>query len=334
MQVDGIVTVGCAIFGAKQNLSESELQQMSPKPPGLRGSATVLLLREGNSRVEILLTRRHANMNFMAGLWVYPGGTLDPADTSSQALSRISKTARNHCAGILSRGAMRGFSTEHALGMFVAACRETFEEVGILLANDAGGRACEASLVARLQTRRKVILEFPAAFSQMLVDEDLVIDASAMVYWAHWITPSAAPKRFDTHFFIIPAPEGQPVCIDTSEATEWKWLDPAAALSAHARDELPLSPPTVLTLQEVRDSFMAHGSLRGMLESETRREVATIIPKAISGVQGNYTLMPWHPDYQAAPGEGVAPESSFPEHLRRLPGRVNRKHDFSGKPVP
>ena len=106
------------------------------------------------------------------------------------------------------------------------------------------------------------------------------------------------------------------------------------ALAAHDRDEFPLSPPTVLTLQEISNSFAAHGSLPSMLAAEGERQVATVLPKAISGPTENFTLMPWHPDYHTAPGEGVPAGIDYPAHLLSLPGRVNRKHDFSGKPLP
>ena len=297
-------------------------------------SATVLLLREQSRQIEVLMTRRHGGMSFMAGLWVYPGGKVDSADKSAEALGRLTPEARSRCAQIVARGPMNRFPLEQSLGMFVAACRETFEEIGVLLAHDVSGKPCDPALVDQLQALRKTCIETPDTFIRMLVEHDLQIDASALVYWAHWITPSAAPKRFDTNFFVIPAPHGQEVHIDTSEATEWKWIEPALGLDLHARGEFPLSPPTVLTLQEISESFASHRSLADMLAAESEREVATVLPKAISSPTENFTLMPWHPDYHTAPGEGVPVGIAYPAHLSRLPGRVTRKHDFSGKAVP
>lgn len=302
------------------------------KPKEIKPSATVLLLREQDSRVEVLMTRRHGGMSFMAGLWVYPGGKVDSADSSPQALGRLTPAARQKCEWIVARGPMSRFPLEQSLGMFIAACRETFEEIGVLLARDSTGAPCAPALIDQLQAARKASIAAPESFVEMLVRHDLMIDVSALVYWAHWITPSVAPKRFDTNFFVIPAPHGQEIRIDTSEATEWRWIEPTRALSAHGDGEFPLSPPTVLTLQEITNSFAAHRTLSAMLSAEENRQVATVLPKAINGPAENFTLMPWHPDYQTAPGEGVPSGIEYPAHLLRLPGRVNRRHDFSGKP--
>lgn len=309
------------------------MNEKATKPKEIKPSATVMLLRDQNQHIEVLMTRRHGGMSFMAGLWVYPGGKVDSADSSPEALNRLTPEARRKCEQIVARGPMSRFPVEQSLGMFIAACRETFEEIGVLLARDAAGRPCEAALIDRLQAARKASIEAPGTFIEMLVRHDLRIDASALLYWAHWITPSAAPKRFDTNFFVIPAPAGQPIRIDTSEATEWRWVEPSQALSAHGRGEFPLSPPTVLTLQEISNSFAEHCTLTAMLSAEEGRQVATVLPKAISGPSENFTLMPWHPDYHTAPGEGVPAGIDYPAHLLRLPARVNRKHDFSGKPL-
>jgi 8-oxo-dGTP pyrophosphatase MutT (NUDIX family) len=320
--------------GLPVGIREQRLNEKVKKTPEIKPSATVLLLRAQSAQIEVLMTRRHGGMSFMAGLWVYPGGKVDSADMSPDALGRLTPEARVRCAQIVARGPMSRFPLEQSLGMFVAACRETFEEIGVLLACDAAGKPCPPALIDQLQPHRKASIAAPESFIEMLVRHDLKIDASELVYWAHWITPSAAPKRFDTNFFVIPAPQGQEIRIDTSEATEWTWIEPTHALAAHDRGEFPLSPPTVLTLQEISNSFAAHGSLPSMLAAEGERRVATVLPKAINGPTENFTLMPWHPDYHAAPGEGVPAGIDYPAHLLKLPGRVNRKHDFSGKPLP
>lgn len=302
------------------------------KSSEIKPSATVLLLREQNRNIEVLMTRRHGGMSFMAGLWVYPGGKLDAADMSVEAIELLTPSSRRRCELIIRSGPMARFPLEQSLGMFVAACRETFEEIGVLLAHDSAGAPCSPGLVDSLQSHRKASIDDPASFIHMLAGKKLTLNADALVYWAHWITPSAAPKRFDTNFFVIPAPHGQEVRIDTSEATEWQWIEPVHALAMHDRGEFPLSPPTILTLHEISNSFATHGTLPDMLATEGGREVATVLPKAINSSTENFTLMPWHPDYHSAPGEGVAEGISYPANLLRLPGRVNRRHDFSGKP--
>jgi len=75
---------------------------------------------------------------------------------------------------------MRKLGEERALGVFVAVCRETFEEVGLLLARGADGRLCAPALAERLQAGRKAMLAAPGAFARMLVEHQLTIDAEAL----------------------------------------------------------------------------------------------------------------------------------------------------------
>ena len=49
-------------------------------------------------------------------------------------------------------------------------------------------------------------------FGEMVVAEDLELALDALTPFAHWITPAALPKRFDTHFFILAAPRIRARC--------------------------------------------------------------------------------------------------------------------------
>jgi 8-oxo-dGTP pyrophosphatase MutT (NUDIX family) len=46
----------------------------------IRPAATVILVRDGEAGLETLLLRRHANVAFHGGAWVFPGGRLDVED--------------------------------------------------------------------------------------------------------------------------------------------------------------------------------------------------------------------------------------------------------------
>lgn len=43
-------------------------------------AATVVLLRDGDNGLETLMLRRNARLEFAGGMWVWPGGRLDPDD--------------------------------------------------------------------------------------------------------------------------------------------------------------------------------------------------------------------------------------------------------------
>jgi hypothetical protein len=142
------------------------------------------------------------------------------------------------------------------------------------------------------------------------------------VYWAHWITPSAAAKRFDTRFFAARLPSEQVPAIDAIEATEMVWMTPAALITA-ARDEvMTLSLPTLFNLMELDASVRRDVSLDAIFAAEAHRDIAAVLPKIVRG-ERNEIVMPWDADYHELRGVGVAREISYPERLRALSSRVS-----------
>jgi len=102
-------------------------------------------------------------------------------------------------------------------------------------------------------------------------------DPSALVRFSRWITPPEVKIRFDTHFFLAPAPAGQEACIDGDECVDFGWFTPAAALDAYRREELPLVFPTIKHLEQLAgfasaDELLAHA--RG-------RDVQPVVPRVI-----------------------------------------------------
>jgi 8-oxo-dGTP pyrophosphatase MutT (NUDIX family) len=51
----------------------------------VRPAATVALLRERASGMEVLLLKRQSKLAFAAGMWVFPGGRIDPEDYDEEA---------------------------------------------------------------------------------------------------------------------------------------------------------------------------------------------------------------------------------------------------------
>ena len=283
----------------------------------MRQAATVLLLRESDGELEVLMMRRAAAVAFMGGLWVFPGGRLEAVDHSPEALARIPGNALDACGGRLQSLEGERLPPVLALGLHVAACRETFEEAGVLLARDASGRPCDPGRVERLQSLRSAITAEPAAFVRMLEEEDLFLDIGPLVYWSHWITPSLEPKRFDTRFFVVPLPAGQAVQADLSELTEHAWINPATAAEALERGDIKVPPPTLLTLEDLRDSYAEHGSLHAMLAAERRRATPAVMPR-IEVLEGEYrVVMPWDPGYGQVSGDGCPLTQEFPPHFTR-----------------
>jgi 8-oxo-dGTP pyrophosphatase MutT (NUDIX family) len=243
---------------------------------------------------------------------VFPGGRVDAADAAHGRLLKPEASAARDRLQTL-EGEPLPAEQEHALR--VAACRETFEEAGVLLARDAQGGSCPVERVARLQTLRGAVTVEAAAFVAMLEREELYLDADRLVYWSHWITPSIEPKRFDTRFFAIALPGGQEVSADLSELTHHAWIRPALAPEAIERGEIRVVPPTLLTLEDLAESHARHGGLEAMLEAERGRAAPPVMPRIDVAAGAIRVVMPWDPGYAAVPGEGCRPAESYPAHL-------------------
>lgn len=246
----------------------------------------------------------------MAGAFVFPGGKLDEDDFAPQTLARAGDAPPlNETPGV-------ALSRERTLGLYVAACRETFEEAGALFARRRG----TSELVAldeereRFDPWRMRLSKREAGISALLEAEDLELDLGRIHYWAHWITPSLEPKRFDTRFFVAEVPAGQTPYFDEHETTEQRWLTPTAALAAHAARELFLPPPTERTLQEL-EGVKDFADVEARAAARAGR-IGPIMPKA-TVEDGDFTIvLPWDPGYASLDGDGINAEDPEPEANR------------------
>jgi 8-oxo-dGTP pyrophosphatase MutT (NUDIX family) len=288
-------------------------QPVAPRP-----AATVLLLREGRDGIEVLAIRRHEKLAFMGGMWVFPGGSVCAADASAAVLARIPEASQTDCARLCTlHGA--ALDERECLSLMVAACRETFEETGVLLASDAAGSHCD--LTARLQEQRRAIASQPELFSELLRAEDLFLRVERLVYWAHWITPSVVPRRFDTRFFLAAVPSDQHAVIDSTETVDHAWMSPAALVAAAHAGTMSVSHPTLYNLMELDASLQEHGSLQTLRAAEAQRSVVAILPKMVHEEQ-TAMVLPWDPFYRNFIGESVPEHLEYPARLRALPPRM------------
>jgi len=284
-----------------------------------RPAATILLLRQEGAQVEVLMVRRHANLSFMAGMWVFPGGSLHPSDMSEAALQLLDVAAVTRRISMVD---LRGepLPAKQVCGLVFAACRETFEETGELLATHRNGSPPSTTLLERVQPLRAASNENAALFVQLLQQNELRPDLDSLAYWAHWITPSSAPKRFDTRFFIVRAPRAHLASADTGETVESVWMTPHDLLQAAQRREMPISHPTQCNLHDLQVTLARYGSLDALLAGEASRQVAPILPKMFREESRMTIVMPWDAAYESSPGDGLPVADCGA--LRGLPSRV------------
>jgi 8-oxo-dGTP pyrophosphatase MutT (NUDIX family) len=258
-------------------------EKKGAKPP--RPASTVVLVRQGTPGLEVYLLKRSSKSRFFPGNYVFPGGAVDGQD-------RVLELWQDHldldAKGILQR--FNGTLTARdAIGYAVAAIRETFEEAGIFLgaetetSQEGIGRLCERRVTERL----------PKGWLREWVEsQGWELSLTKLARWAHWITPDAMPQRFDTRFFVAFMPENQACRPDRRETTEGTWVSPRKGLEGNSRGEIPLSPPTLVTLHELLP-YEDVGDLE--TDVEKRPWGAARRPRLVRLEEGALILEPWDP---------------------------------------
>lgn len=235
-----------------------------------RPAATVLTLRDTPNGYEILMVRRNVRSEFMGGVFVFPGGALDEDDYAVPVFGLDDEHAS------LRLGLAQG-----GLGYHVAALRELFEEAGLLVVCDEQGAGVlydDAAQRGRLDAYRAALNANETTLSEVLRAEGVRLDLGRIEYLAHWITPIGPPRRYDTRFFVVQAPEGQRASHDQGETTDLRWLRPSDALIAHERGEIEMVMPTIRNLQAIAQ----YSSAQDVLAFASAQEgIEAVHPRAI-----------------------------------------------------
>jgi 8-oxo-dGTP pyrophosphatase MutT (NUDIX family) len=252
----------------------------------LSPAATLVLLRQG-AALEVLLTQRHYGSRFAGGDFVFPGGRVEDDDNPDDAA--------RWCHGLDALEAARRLGLEDAhtaLGFWIGAIREAFEEVGVLLACGPDG-ALVRPTGPRFAEYRRACQEDNRAFWAMLCAERMTLATDRLVYFAHWITPEENPIRFDTRFFAAEMPPGQEAVPDEREIIAVRWLTPGEALQAGRRGEISLRFPTIKNLHLLEGA----GRVSEVLDRLAAREVTAILPRVITEGDAQRVVLPGDPGY-------------------------------------
>lgn len=241
----------------------SQLLYPQREPAPTRAAATVLLLRDTDQGFEVLLTRRSQTASFAPGAYVFPGGKVDAADTAAHA-------------GSLRRP---GQSDTH-LTQAITAIRESFEELGVLLARHADGAYASPADIAALSRS--------APFAAQCLAHGLVLAADQVFVLAHWVTDRDLPRRFDVPFLVARMPNGQEPIADETEQFEPCWVRPADALARHAAGGFFMIFPTLRTLQRLQHFKTVDAVLQAC--AATEQPLWTSCPRAgfLEGTEARY----------------------------------------------
>ncbi|HEX2260108.1 MAG TPA: NUDIX hydrolase [Candidatus Binatia bacterium] len=225
----------------------------------IKASTIVVVRPDTNGGIEVLMTRRRPEMQFLGGFLVFPGGGVENEDCSEKMLSLCRGLTRSDAQKIL--GADIG--PEMSLGHWVAAIRELFEETGIHFFIDERGLAPDVSqgdVAARLSEKRRALSNGTSRLPQLLESERLFCDLGRLTYLFHRITPEKYAVRFDTRFYLAALPPHQTPLTSSEEVSESLWIEPKIALDESASGKFPMMPPTIITLRTLAE----HGSWQNL----------------------------------------------------------------------
>lgn len=203
---------------------------------------------------------RHHQIDFASGALVFPGGKVSSGD-SNPAL-------RDRCSG------QENWSDD-ALGLGVAAIRESFEESGILLARKSG----EATLINNtglntLNHYRSALEQKETTMEALTHQENLTLAMDQLHHFAHWVTPDLMPKRFDTHFYLAKAPEDQIGSHDGRESVDSIWISPEQALKDADEGKLKVIFPTRMNLMRLAQ----YNNVQEAIDACAQQHVVKVMP--------------------------------------------------------
>ncbi len=292
----------------------------------IRPAATVMLVRDApepsgdEDCLEVLMVRRNLRSDFVGGAYVFPGGAVDPADGGADAEAACSGRTDAVASALL------GIETG-GLAYWVAVLRETFEEAGLLLAERPGGPALLAGdpdEEARFVTERAAVNAGTRRFLDLCREEGLRLMVGDVHYFAHWITPLGAPRRFDTRFFVAAAPPGQRAAHDAGETIAETWVSPRRALASHRAGAFEMIFPTIRNLQAISRFPTAAGLLEAAALASGA--VPTIEPRVVADGNGVRILLPGDDGYDdgGTVEVDVVPEN-FDEAVRAISLAANQE---------
>lgn len=233
-----------------------------------RFAATVMLLRDGPTGLEVFMMERAATVDF-GGLHVFPGGKVDFSDRAEDLEA--------HASGLTDAEASRRLGLETGgLAFWVAAVRECFEEAGVLLAYGPDGallRTEDPRWASALAELRDEVNAGRLPFLDLCKRFKLRLALDQVHYFSHWFTPEGPPRRYDTRFFVTAAPPQEGVH-DDWELVGSRWVSPKAALAAWEGEEIQMIYPTHSTVR-VLATFPDQASALAAVRSGAHRPLVT-----------------------------------------------------------
>tara|TARA_B100001996_G_scaffold34008_1_gene25469 strand:- start:3707 stop:4537 length:831 start_codon:yes stop_codon:yes gene_type:complete len=223
--------------------------------------AATMILLDDRPDLQVLMLLRNDSSGFVASHTIFPGGAIEQDDRSSTWDDLIS--------GLTNEEADEQLRTEEARSYWIAAIRETIEEVGVVIGSDEEG----------LLEDRKTLENGTANFSQIISQRALSLDLSAVKPISRWITPKGGSRRYDTYFFVARSCSSVIPRVDGKEAVEVFWITPSEALQKWELGELTMISPTLATLKQLQ-TYRNTDEIFSVLDSKPLPENIRIIDES------------------------------------------------------
>ena len=234
-------------------------------------ASTVLIIRNGNTGIEVFMVVRHHEIDFASGALVFPGGKVDTNDYDEK-LKNLSYIDEE--------------SESENIPFKIAAIRESFEEANVLFANDnTSNSLVSVNRLKNLNQWREKFNNNTTSMIEFASTEGLSFSTKNLIPFAHWITPEKMPKRFDTRFYIAEAPKDHEGEHDGSESVDSIWISPQQALEDCYSKKRTIIFPTRLNLEKLSKS----SSVEEALDRARNSKIVTVMP-SISKIEGEAFL--------------------------------------------
>ena len=234
-----------------------------PLEVAIRPAATVMLV-DDRPDLNVLMVRRTARVVFAPDTWVFPGGRVDPEDHAADFDAMFAGLTDDKASQLLE-------VDQGGLAWWLAACRETLEEAGLLLAS----KRIDSE---QIHQWRDAVRADESAFADLLLEYGQQLDATALEEVARFITPLGAPRRFDARFFVAAAPEGQEPHHDDGEIVDWTWIAPREALKQWSAGTFEMMTPTIRMLACLERYPTADAVMRAARQRLPYRRVRVVDP--------------------------------------------------------
>jgi 8-oxo-dGTP pyrophosphatase MutT (NUDIX family) len=233
-------------------------------------ASTILLLRD-TPAFEVLMVRRHHQIDFASGALVFPGGKIHAGDADPAWEER--SLGWDACE-------------PHKRALRIGAIREAYEETGVLLARHGDGSHFGGDM--RAAAARAAVTTGERAFLDLVGELDLSLDLDALSVFARWITPDLMPKRFDTWFYVAIAPPDQLAVCDGWETVDAEWVAPGEAMRLGDAGERKIIFPTRMNLKLLAEAADASDAIA----RARARTLVTVEPKVSDGPEGRVLVIP------------------------------------------